>query len=245
MGEHYYGPNGEERYDAGMKEVRKEKLLPSVTTILGVINKYGLNKWKEDRIWEKCAVAMESGVTGDIPSLIERLKAELKEEVGRSADHGGRIHRQIERYLKHGEQDEDGFTDKLQAFLQAHDIMPIEIERTFSNRMLGYGGKVDLICDVGGAGSIIDWKTKDTAKNNYTLTDEVPMQLAACATGVELPDYNLYTVIVSRDEPGRIIGPKLWPHNERYYKAFQAAHKLWCAIRNYNPWTGEKWYLEE
>ena len=68
------------------------------------------------------------------------------------------------------------------------------------------------------------------------------MQLAACAQGVWHIDYKLYTVIVSRDEPGRIEEPRLWTDNEKHYQAFHHAHMLWCAEKNYNPWTGGKWY---
>lgn len=242
MGEHYYGKNGEERYDATMKEVRKENLRPSVTTVLGVLNKIGLNIWKEDRIYRRMIEKAPEYLVG--AELIEAVKKEIKEELNRSAEEGTKIHKQVADFFMHKSPIELQLLESLVGLVHDYAIDALEVEKAFSSEVLGYGGKVDMICLFGGVETIIDWKTKETeGKKTVPLYDEVPMQLAACAYGVGRPKAKLCTIVISRDEPGRILEPKFWDHNEQYFEAFQAAHTLWCATKNYNPFTGGKWYV--
>ena len=256
MGEHYYGKGGEERYDAGMREVRKEHLLPSVTTILNIKNKPGLQFWKQNKIYDAmydwscdyvgdCAPLYN--MTADRAEVVKTVKAALKVEMNKSAEAGAEIHRWVEAWTK-GEG--DAFDEvppelsvALHNFFYQNKIEPIDVEHSFANYDLGYGGKIDLDCEMDGKFTIIDWKTKDTkGKTKTQLFSEVPMQLAACANGVWKPDAQLATVIISRDEPGRIDPPQIWKNNEKHYKAFQSALNLWCHEKNYNPWTGGKWF---
>lgn len=256
MGEHYYGPGGEERYDAGLREVRKEHLLPSVTTVLNVVNKYGLNKWKENQIYEACFENPldpldwpgpdDEKVAQVFRKWKDEIQTALKIEMNKSAEEGARIHRLFDAWLNATPFTDDNYWILYRAFhdfIQQHKIEPLLIEHSFANYDLGYGGKIDLVCEMDGKHTIIDWKTKDTkGKSSIRLYEEVPMQLAACANGIWKPNSQLCTVIVSRDEPGRIDPPKIWDNGEKHYKAFSNAHQLWCAIKNYNPWTGGKWY---
>lgn len=245
---HFYGKGGEPRYEADLRIARKEHLLPSVTTYLQIINKVGLNIWKETKIYNKCY--HDSPVPGD--SLSEwkaRLKKELKIEMGKSAELGQKIHSAIEKTIKR--QDAmwtEEFQDTCMAVLNLihnHNIKVVEAERSFANYDLGFGGKIDLVCEVDGGAAVLDWKTKDTKGkeiNKIRLYNDVPMQLSACANGIWKPTAKLYTVIVSRDEPGVVSEPILWEDNEKYWKGFQSAQILWCMDNNYNPWTGGKWF---
>ena len=256
MGEHYYGEGGEERYDAGMREVRKDHLLPSVTTILNVINKYGLNIWKQNLIYSSMWDYMTSNVMADTCGdpyweekgfCIAEVKANLKTEMNKSAEEGAQIHRGIEAYFK-GQRETGYLHPKTEAafddFVIGHKISANKIEHSFANYDLGFGGKIDFIGKIEDRPVIIDWKTKDTeGKNGIQLYNEVPMQLAACAEGIcAWGDMGLVTVIISRDEPGEIHRPKYWNSREKYYQAFRSAQQLWCAEKNYNPWTGGKWF---
>lgn len=257
MGEHYYGPGGEERYDADLRKARKEHLLPSVTTVLNVLNKPGLQIWKENLIYEAMYNELVSDVldnTGEYynrlvkkDEFIKSIKKKLKVELGKSAEEGAQIHRVIETILNGHKVVSNGrlveFTHNLKNFIEYHKIKVLNVERSFGNYDLGYGGKIDLECEINGEHAIIDWKTKETkGKDKIKLFNEVPMQLAACAQGIWLPKLKLCTVIVSRDEPGRIDDPIFWDDNEKHYHSFREAHLLWCAIKNYNPWTGGKWF---
>lgn len=46
---HWYGPDGEPRHDADLRVARKEKLYPSVTSILAIKEKPQLSAWKVEQ----------------------------------------------------------------------------------------------------------------------------------------------------------------------------------------------------
>jgi len=253
MSDHWYGHKGEERYDADLRTARKEHLLPSVTTILKVLNKPGLQIWKENLIYNAMlGVSPSYSTKRELPpfeetgsEIIARVKKQLKIEMGKSAEEGKRIHREIEQFFTGPTPDPTPIQAAMVKYCNNFSIMGLEAERSFGNLDLGYGGKIDLEAEVNGEHAIIDWKTKETKgkrEGSIRLFDEVPMQLAACAQGIWEPKAKLYTVIVSRDEPGRIDPPVLWKDAEKRYIAFHSAHVLWCSVKDYNPWTGGKWF---
>ena len=244
MGEHYYGPNGEERYDATMRDVRSDHLVPSVTTVLNVVNKPGLNFWQQNKIYNTLLDNMSLMAEYERDEFIKHIKEKIAADLEEFSIAGTKIHQGVADFFNGKESDLPAATiDALESLQTNYKLEPLDIEHSFSNYDLGFGGKIDWVGDVDGEFSIIDWKTKDTVNGKgYRLYDEVPMQLAACANGIWKPEAKLYTVVLSRTEPEYVSEPVLWKHNEKYYKAFQSAQLLWCAMKNYNPWTGGKWY---
>ena len=47
---HWYDAAGNPRYDATLRTARKENLYPSVTSILSVVSKPGLDAWKMEQV---------------------------------------------------------------------------------------------------------------------------------------------------------------------------------------------------
>jgi len=63
-------------------------------------------------------------------------------------------------------------------FKKCHNIVPLWTERSVFNLDYGYGGTLDLICEVDGKTVLLDFKTKPS-KQKCVVYPEYYMQLAA------------------------------------------------------------------
>src|SRR3990167_2516645 len=110
-----------------------ENFYPSVTTILDVYPKgFGFNQWLKD-------VGQNAG---------EVLK--------RAGDQGSKIHDGINQLLLGKKLEWEGYTwtewqmiNRFSEFWARYKLKLIETEISLCNARLGYGGTVDLICEIG------------------------------------------------------------------------------------------------
>ncbi len=249
MGEHWYSRSGEPRYESiganGLRrsttlaDARKSGYVPSVTTVLGVIDKAALTNWKVDQAI--LAALTLPRVDGEPEaSLLSRIKADSGAQARAAAEEGNRIHDAIEchfrglaypdRYKPHV----DGVRRELwKLFPEVTDWVA---ERSFGH-IAGFGGKVDLHSP--STGIVVDHKGKD-----FCLADGEPKrfaydqhwQLAAYQNGLQLPRNVCANMFVSRTSPGDVVGHK-WTVNkiDEGWRVFCAALELWKAMRNYDP----------
>lgn len=142
------------------------KHVPSVTTILGVVNKPGLPKWSARTVAEHVA---------DHPEAVDALRPlgrdavvnALKEVPWKRRDdaaHRGTTLHDIAERLVLGEEvdvDEDlvPVVESTLAFLDAWDVRPVAVERIVANREHWYAGKFDLVADTKGGRAILDYKS--------------------------------------------------------------------------------------
>jgi hypothetical protein len=157
--------------------------LPSVTTILSVIGKPALIAWSakvEREMVTKVSADLYEDVSKSSPmtragwllTLGNRLgkeKAHTK-ELAKAGDIGTQVHNLVEWTLK-GELMYDAgpsprIEDKAQwAFMawqdwrKAVNLKPIAIEQVIWSRTHGYAGTLDLLAEVDGVLTVIDWKT--------------------------------------------------------------------------------------
>jgi hypothetical protein len=157
--------------------------LPSVTTILSVIGKPALMAWaaKVERemvtkvsadLYEDVAKTPSMTRAGWLISLETRLgkeKAHAK-ELAKAGEIGSQVHELIEWTLK-GELCYDAgpsprISDKAQwAFMAWEDwrravkLKPIAVEQVIWSSKYGYAGTLDLLAEVEGVLTVVDWKT--------------------------------------------------------------------------------------
>lgn len=166
-------------------------IYPSVTTVLSVIEKEGLIKWKE-RVGEE----------------------EAKRIMEQAAVRGSAVHDMAEKYLK-GENWQRG-----QMPANIGSFKPIQkalydfvddiyyIEAPLYSKFLRTAGRVDLVARYKGIKSIIDFKTSRINKDE-SMIENYFMQESAYAVMIEerigMPIQQLVTIMTSDDSPNALI----------------------------------------
>ena len=219
------GKNGKER-PTTLRDARSLNLVPSVTTILNVIAKPGLELWKQRQL---LLAALTLPREGDEPEddYLERIMRDSREEGRSAADKGTQIHAAIQSYYEEKPYD---FSEHVRgcdaAIIKEFGGQWWIPERPFCHE-LGYGGKVDLHCTLD-KGIVLDIKTKEfTDLDQVDAYDEHLMQLAAYRVGLGIPEARCANVFVSRDAPG-LVKIIHWPQ-EDLKRGFQ----MFCYLLNF------------
>jgi hypothetical protein len=177
-----------------LRDARKEGLLPSVTTILNIMSKAGLDTWKQQQVL-LAALTLPRGFQESEQEWLKRVMQDSKATGKEAAERGTAIHAIIESYF------EQVYMPVKPAYLDAIDDA---LNSAFGNQMwlseksfghhLGYGGKCDLMAK---KGFIVDFKTKDTDLDKVDVYFEHEMQLAAYREGLGLPTARCAIVFVN------------------------------------------------
>lgn len=164
-------------------QVAPDVELPSVTTVLSVISKPALLNWyaKVERemvlkcsadLYEDCPSNTRMSRTGWITTMQSRLTNEkaAARELAKAAEIGSQVHKLIEWNLKAQLCYEAGPSPAVSgramwAFMAWQDwaksvhLKPIFVEQVIYSRTHGYAGTMDLLADVNGKLTVLDWKT--------------------------------------------------------------------------------------
>jgi len=191
-----------------LRDARKFDLVPSVTTILKLVAKPGLELWKNEQML-LAALTLPRAQNEPERDYIKRIVADSKETGRRAADRGTAIHESIEKWYE-GDRNVQhvaiakAFEEKVFDHFGTADW---KTEASFSS-LLGYGGKVDLHCANDATtpgGVVIDAKTKEFGpEDDLMVYDEHLMQLAAYRVGLGLPIARCANVFASVTHPGLI-----------------------------------------
>lgn len=221
------GKNGKER-GTTLRDARKENLVPSVTTVLSVLAKPGLERWKMMQVLQAAlTLPMIDGESLD--GYADRVMSDSREQGEKARDLGTEIHGAIERHFLGLTHDHCG---KVAAALKA---IPQDqwwaAEKSFSSP-LGFGGKCDLHSDEW----VVDFKTKEFDDPATLKTwDEHAMQLAAYRFGLGVHTARCAICYVSTTSDIahliEINGEEL----ERGWGMFYNALHLWIASKKYDP----------
>jgi hypothetical protein len=224
-----------------LRDARKMDLVPSVTTIMKIAAKPGLEQWKLEQM---LLAAMTLPKMPDEPekAYIARIVADSKETGKQAAELGTRIHESIEgwmagvRPVEH-EDMAKAFEEAIFTHFKAHPFQPWLPERSFASP-LGFGGKVDLYCvpdEHAPVGIVLDAKSKDFGPDDkIDAYDEHLMQLAAYRNGLEVPHARCANVFVSRTHPG-LVKVVEWPEDElvKGWEMFQSLLRFWKLKNNF------------
>ena len=222
------GANGKER-NTTLRDARKLNLYPSVTSIIRLMDAPGLTRWKMRQLALSCLTLPRiDGESED--DFLARAEQDSKEEGKAAAERGTDIHAAVERHYR-GDDTPD-LWEWVKAAKGAIDGLcgsqEWSAERSFSHPS-GYGGKVDLHS----SSWVLDVKTKDDDKAD--LYDEHFIQLAAYATGLNVPEARCGIVFVNRREP-RAIAVEASPDDiDKGRECFAALLALHKAKHRYRP----------
>ena len=216
-------------------DARKMNLVPSVTTILKLSAKPGLELWKNEQLL-LAALTLPRAPNEPEKDFIKRIIADSKETAKSAAEAGTRIHESIEGYFN-GRQDVEHlsiakeFNIKLFDHFNTYPLQKWIPETSFSHP-LGFGGKIDLYTKADNyapQGIVIDIKTKEfDVDDKVEGYDDILLQLAAYRHGLNMPYARCANVFVSRSNLG-LIKVFEWSEDDlkRGWEMFKCLLSFW------------------
>ena len=171
-GRHYQAPDGE--------------LVPSITNVLGVLDKPALKFWAAGQVAERAYDMRHSLTQLEREEAVTILKQSPWRSSSRAADRGTTIHAYLETRLQGLEPREISgeaarFRRAADAFLDEWTPEPLHLEMTVFGD--GYAGTGDLWAVLNnGAVAVLDYKT------SKAIYPEAALQLAALAHATTTPD---------------------------------------------------------
>jgi hypothetical protein len=233
---HWYTRDGDPMYtvpskkdgtprNTTLRDARERNLVPSVTTILNIAAKPGLNVWLQEQAI-LAALTLPRGTEETESAWLKRVVQDSKAQARDAADLGTEIHAAIQGFYEG--QKASAFPIHVQTCTKAieshYGARNWIAERAFAHEM-GFGGKVDMHTD----GIVIDIKTKDfDDPAKVAGYDEHLMQLAAYRVGLGMPEARCANVFVSRTNPDLAV-VKEWAEEDlaRGWLMFTALLSFW------------------
>ncbi len=226
-----------------LRDARRLKLFPSVTSILGIFSKPQLDKWKMKQVaLASMRIDRTEGESDDY--LADRIIEEAFAQVEQAADLGSRIHDALEKHFEGTEVPEDLqiYTEPVLEWQVSKSLQFVERETCLVNQEHGFAGTMDVACRYGSNGiGVIDFKTRKTKPNvKVTPYDGQAMQIAAYGAtywGEEsLSRMFGANVYISRTEPGRMEVCSYTPQQlMAEWEVFKMACAIWRHSKNYDP----------
>jgi hypothetical protein len=193
------GKNGTER-NTTLRDAREHNLVPSVTTISGLLAKPGLSNWLQQQVL-LAALTLPRAEGESEENWLQRVMSDAKSTGREAADRGTRLHGVLEDFYRGKNYDFPEFVARVHTALETHfganHIW--EAERSFASN--GYGGKVDLIS----ANIVVDFKSKEGDLSKVTPYHEQIMQLAAYRQGLGLPTARCANIYFTESGDVRLI----------------------------------------
>lgn len=233
---HWYTRDGDPMYtvpskkdgtprNTTLRDARERNLVPSVTTILNIAAKPGLNVWLQEQAI-LAALTLPRGEEEAESAWLKRVVQDSKAQARDAADLGTEIHAAIQGFYEG--QKASAFPIHVQTCTKAieshYGAKKWIAERAFAHEM-GFGGKVDMHTD----GIVIDIKTKDFDDPAKVIGyDEHLMQLAAYRVGLGMPEARCANVFVSRTNADLAV-VKEWAEEDlaRGWLMFTALLSFW------------------
>ncbi len=147
---------------------------PSVTTILKVVNKPGLNYWITSNA-VKAALKLRDSPQAD-KHVGKNAKDAPKRVLSEAIQRGIRVHKFAEAYVTEEPlEPTDGYEEAVEKFFMDYMPHPMLTEVTVYNPLYVYAGTADLVARINGDTWLIDYKT---SKKMYP---EMHLQVSAYA----------------------------------------------------------------
>ncbi len=227
-----------------LRDARRLGLYPSVTGILGVLAKPGLEKWKLDQV-ARASLRTPKMAEESEDYWCNRVRTAAFEQVEQAADLGTMIHGALEAAMA-GEPYADDlrtYVEPVLAWKQQVGIEIIDRESRLVNKQHGFAGTADVLFRYGRNGiGILDYKTRKTKPGeDVQAYDNQAMQLAAYGAtywGEEhIGRVLAANIFISTTEPGRVVVVK-HPDPTRDWQAFRMVAALWRYVNGYDPRKG-------
>lgn len=245
---HWYDRDGTPRYqvpyadpskglrNTTLRDAKKEGYVPSVTSILNIPAKPGLDRWKQNQILEAAWTTERGDLSKEDWSIQVIMKS--SEISSQTASIGTAIHANIEEYYKSGEilsPEYEVHVRNTEKELEKFYPGGFVAERSFGHP-LGYGGKVDLSVqsDEIPRGMVFDFKSKDFTEDtpiSKLCWPEQALQLDAYRHGLGMTKAQMISIYIDR-ETG-IVKSYEWPEGD-YFEQFKCLLKYWQLSKGYN-----------
>jgi len=260
---HWYLPDGTPYHDVPradgngtrsvtLRDARKVNALPSVTNILNVLSKPGLDAWKQEQAI-MAALTLPKRDDESLDAFARRVVTDMSEQVRSAADLGSAVHAAIEVYLQTGEQPENPdilrLFEPVKLWIDEHIERIGLVETVAVHSEFGYAGRIDLVAKLKSTGTwaVIDFKTQKMKPDKKGVFQAAfyetwPLQLMAyfralnhageCSRRLE----DIASVVINSVEPTP-VQVKIWPRDEHepFWQAFHCARELWCFTKGYRP----------
>ena len=225
------GVNGKER-NTNLRDARNLGLVPSVTTIIGMIAKPSLENWKIDQAL-KSAITLKQLENETFNAFLYRCKNDAKSIGLNAAKEGTKIHAMIEKGFLGGTKSKPYKIIKEWLDENYPDEEWIAEDSFCADS--GYGGKIDLYSK---SGIFVDFKTKDNLEGkdpSKLVYDEHGMQLSAYAQGCGFDNPQRVSIFVDRKDTG-LISCHIWDDesHERHLNMFNSILTYWKLVKNYD-----------
>lgn len=224
------GANGKERA-VTLRDARKVGALPSVTTVIRLMDAPGLTRWLvQTAIESALTLPRIEGETSD--AFLIRVEADRKAQADAARNRGIEIHGAIERHYRNELGESSWSPWIVEAVGEINTVCGVQTwkpERSFADPR-GYGGKTDLHSGEW----VLDFKTidKDVPK---TLFDEHICQLAAYREGLNIPGARAGILYVQRERPAAKLIEASAFDLDRGWEMFQALLALHRAKTGHKP----------
>ena len=177
-----------------LRDARKLGLLPSVTTINGMLSKAGLDTWKQQQVLLAALTLPRQDGEGE-QEWLARVMQDSKATGREAAERGTAIHAVIEAYFNQVYMPEKpAYLDNIDKALNEAFGSQLWLSEKSFGHPLGFGGKCDLMAS---SGFVVDFKTKEADLDKVDVYFEHEMQLAAYREGLGMPTARSAIVFVN------------------------------------------------
>ena len=222
-----------------ISDARKHGYYPSVTTVLGMLDKPALVNWKVEQHLKQAYNLAGSAGEGNFTEWMGEVKRKTEIELSKAPDAGSDVHKSLEMW----------FDGRLDFPLEHMDICEAvdeslcdscgeqewTSEKSFTHP-LGFAGRTDL----SSPGWVIDFKTKQTAdkfKPGKMAYPEHARQLAAYRIGLGLTNARCANVFICIED-GQVDFHEHGPETlTRAWETFSDLLRIWIREAEYTPGT--------
>lgn len=231
------GKNKKER-NTTLRDAREHNLVPSVTTVMNVMAKPGLEKWKMQQVL-LASLTLPRRPDEPEDQYLDRIMEDSREQGRSAADEGTKIHADIQIFYEKAphQPQNDYVAGCVKKIAESFGEQKWVCEEAFAHE-LGFGGKCDMYARSEldpKVGVILDIKTKEFDNpEKVEGYDEHLMQLAAYRFGLKMPAARCANVFVSRSVPGLTV-VKEWAEEDlaRGWKMFARLLEFWQLKNNH------------
>ncbi len=239
-----------------LRDARKLGLLPSVTNVLGVINKPELVEWKMTQA-VLAALTLPRLVGEGEDAFAKRVVEDAQSRLRTAVEFGSAFHAGAEQVAKSLEVDPAGpyaaWLGLHRDWFQANCVRVVWTERILVNAELGYAGTADLLMEHQAHGlTLVDYKTQGGKSEIRNRKSEMGggwkpraysswcQQLAAYRRAIGKPVVCM-NLIVNSTEPCAPV-EHVWSEEELRggWESFEAALVIWRNEKGYDPRGAEK-----
>jgi predicted RNA-binding protein YlqC (UPF0109 family) len=220
--------------------------VPSVTTVLGALDKSALLNWAVDETATYAVDNLHLLTQLDRRAALELVKGARWRKTGEAADKGTDAHSILEDLARDvivlNNNHNSWVLNCWDQLSEEFEIEVLEAEPTFWNGEIGYAGSADLVARVNGELAVLDYKTSGSG-----VYGETSLQLAAYAMSPTIirPDgteidfratygevQRTYTVWLRPEDNGKYVGKAGWSllpmrYDDVVWRAFRATRIAW------------------